>query len=143
MKFPITVNSVEWDDVTPIGAPLFGPKPGAWVSVRPVKDEKTYLGIMLGDYKEPKLRFDSKTGALAVAQSFLGNPAMWVFDLNRVVMGYESWWGEVKDENDLRKISDADIDNIWYVKAIRSLNPDMNVKTEDAVVQVTPKDEPE
>jgi len=51
----------------------------------------------------------------------MGNPAMWVPDLNRVVMGWESWWGEIKSEEDLRQISDADIENVWYVKAIKAL----------------------
>jgi hypothetical protein len=124
MEFPITVKSVEWDE--DIGNPvsparLFGAKPGAWVSVRPVGDDKTYLGVMVGDYCTPSLKFNRETGVLTVTKSLLGNPAMWVPDLARVVMGRESWWGEIKSADNLRRITDADIENVWYVRALKAL----------------------
>lgn len=126
MEFPISVKSIEWQgyDEAPITPErFFGGAAGAWVAVRWVKDDsdKTYLGVLLGDYKSPSLSYNRETGALTVSKRGIGNPAIWVPDLKRVVMGYESWWGEIKSPDDLRKISDADIQNVWYVKALKEL----------------------
>lgn len=123
MDLPITVKSIKWDGTQDPITPdrLFGAEAGAWVAVRPVGDEKTYLGVMLGDYAPPTLRFDRETGELTVGRS-IGNPAMWVPDLNRVVMGWGSWWSEIKSADDLRQITDADIENVWYVKALKAIS---------------------
>ncbi len=96
---------------------------GIFVSVRPVEDQyekKTYLGFLLGDLKVPSLSYDAKNSTLIVGAGS-GNPAIWVFDLNKIIMGYASWWGPIKSEDDLRKITDHDIENLWYVKALKSL----------------------
>ena len=123
IEFPITVTAIEWDDASDPIMPdrIFGTKPGAWVSVRPVNDEKTYLGIMLGDYAPTAVSFNKKTGVLKITKSF-GNPAMWVPDLNRVIMGWGSWWGEINTADDLRQITDQDIQNVWYVRALKELS---------------------
>ncbi len=127
MEVPVTVTSIEWDgDADPITPDrLFGGKAGSWVSVRPVGDNKTYLGILLGDYKPPAVSFDPKTGILTVGKS-IGNPAMWVPDLCRVIMGWGSWWGVLSSPTDLHQITDADIQNIWYVKALKELEESAN-----------------
>jgi hypothetical protein len=124
IQFPITVKSIKWDeDAGPISPDrFFGAKAGAWVAVRPVNDEKTYLGVMLGDYRPPSIAYRPETGALIVRKQTFGNPAMWVPDLNRVVMGWESWWGEFRTPDDLRQITNADIENVWYVKALKTLS---------------------
>jgi len=123
MKFPITVQSIEFADInTPISPNrLLGGEAGAWVAVRPIGDEKTYLGVLLGDYHPPLVNFNKEIGALIVGKGF-GNPAIWVPDLKRVVMGWGSWWGEIKTPDDLRKITDADIENAWYVRALKELS---------------------
>ena len=54
--------------------------------------------------------------------SFRNNPAIFVFELNKIIYGIESWWGIIETENDLKDISDQDINNIWYVKALNSLS---------------------
>lgn len=93
---------------------------GNFVSVRPVGDEKTYLGILLGDMEAfASTQYSAKSETLFVMHST--NPAIWVPDLNRVVRGYESWWSPIKSEEHLREITNDDIDNIWYVKALKSL----------------------
>jgi hypothetical protein len=122
IEYPITVNKIEFIDSSDPIRPdrIYGAKPGSWVSVRPVGNDKTYLGIMLGDYEPPMASFHPETGVLTIAKS-IGNPAMWVPDLGRVIMGWGSWWGEIKSPNDLHQISDADIQNVWYVKAIKDL----------------------
>ena len=43
-------------------------------------------------------------------------------DLKRLVMGYESWWGIIESEEQLRQITNFDIENIWYVKALKALS---------------------
>lgn len=103
---------------------LFGGKQGDYVSVRPVSDNpenKTFLGLLLGDIatsigasylvKEQRL-FLSPAGH---------NPAIWVPDLNRIVYGYESWWGTIDTAEQLRQITDDDINNVWYVQALKQL----------------------
>jgi hypothetical protein len=124
LEFPITVKSIEWDeDAGPISPDrIFGAKAGAWVAVRPVGEEKTYLGVMLGDYRPPSLAFNHETGEIRVTKRVFGNPAMWVPDLDRVVMGWGSWWGEIRTPDDLRQITNADIENVWYVKALKALS---------------------
>jgi hypothetical protein len=108
---------------------MFGAEAGEFVSVRPVGDEKTYLGIMLGDYAPPAVGFriakedaeKENPEATVVISKGMGNPAMWVPDLKRVVMGWGSWWGPIRREEDLHQITDVDIQNVWYVKALKAL----------------------
>jgi hypothetical protein len=98
-------------DMTPVGT---------FVSVRPCDDKKSYLGIYLGDLQvTPMVAHSPKSETLFVNCST--NPAMWVPDLMKVVWGQGSWWGPVESEEHLRKITDADINNVWYVKALKAL----------------------
>jgi hypothetical protein len=99
---------------------------GSWVAIRPVSDnveKKTYLGVYLGSLpvKDAVTSYHMKTQEL----SFMvrDNPAIFVPDLNRVVYGYESWWGRLKEPGDLKQITDQDIQNVWYVKALQALTP--------------------
>ncbi|MGI0120310.1 hypothetical protein [Zooshikella sp. RANM57] len=96
-------------------------KQGDYVAVKPCSDEKTYLGVMLGDLCEPVLGYNTSIETLYLKRG-MGNPAMWVFDLNKVVMGYESWWNKIEKPEDLKQITDTDIDNVWYVKALKDLS---------------------
>ena len=63
---------------------------------------------------------NSNTNELNVSYDL--NPAIFVFDLNEIIFGCQSWWGIIKNEQELKDISDIDIDNIWYVKVLKSLN---------------------
>jgi len=94
---------------------------GTLVAVRPVNSEKTYLGVYLGniplglshayDPKKKEMNLYIKT-----------NPAICIPDLGcRVVMGASSWWRELKNEDELKQITDADIQNVWYVKALTQI----------------------
>jgi hypothetical protein len=113
---PITVKSVQVRKSSTNGLH----ETGSYVAIRPVKDEKTYVGILLGDMlTAPDVRHSKKSGTLFV--DFVSNPAIWVPDLGRVVWGYESWWGTIASEKDLKRITDQDIENVWYVKALKSL----------------------
>jgi hypothetical protein len=42
-------------------------------------------------------------------------------EVNEVVWGCGSWWGKIKSEDDLKTITDEDINNVWYVKALNQL----------------------
>lgn len=106
---------------------------GKFVSIRPCGEEyqgKTFLGIYLGDLpvghhvthnpetKELSIRFDC-------------NPAIFVFDLKKIVYGLESWWGIIKSEADLKQITDRDIDNVWYMKAMKQLSKGEGERNEE------------
>lgn len=114
--FPIEVSSIEVTNSH--GRNL--ERIGKWVSVRPCDGDKTYLGVYLGDLNlSPQLSWHSRTKVLSVHPH--KNPAIYVPDLKRVVWGMESWWGVIDKPEDLKKITDADIQNVWYVKALIEL----------------------
>lgn len=128
MATPIHVKltSIEIENfhqtVKPSG--IFGDtKPGTMVAVRPCGEEykgKTFLGMYL---------CSAPTGVVGVQQGDkivltmidYTNPAIYVPELDRIVWGYESWWGKIESEEKLREITDADIQNVWYVRALKQL----------------------
>lgn len=92
-----------------------------WVAIRPVDESKTYLGILLGDIAtEAGVSLHVATGILSIHVGH-PNPAILVPDLGRVIFGMESWWGILEKPEDLKQISDQDISNIWYVRALKAL----------------------
>lgn len=120
--FPWIVTGIEWDKREALRPAVFS-RGITWVSVRPCDEEckgKTYLGWLLGEIalsQSVRLRGD---GTLEVSMS-MHNPAIFVPDLERVVYGAGSWWAAIKTADDLRRISDADVENVWYVRALRAL----------------------
>lgn len=95
-----------------------------WVSVRPVQEQyggKTYLGILLGELPLSLTASLDRTSGVMTLEPTQFNPAIYVPDLHRVICGIESWWGAIKTPADLRKISDDDINNAWYVRALAEL----------------------
>ena len=96
---------------------------GKFVAVRPCGEgkEKTHLGVCIGRIAMfPVVTYDRAATVLHVG--FGGyNPAIWVPDLGRLVLGAESWWSVLKKPEDLRQIADADIEGVWYVKVLRAL----------------------
>ncbi len=117
----IEVTSVVAEDLKLPLPTVTRAKIGALVQVRPVQDEKTYLGFYVGDLPTGlTMRLNDATGVLSVGYG-RGNPAILVPSLGRLVFGFESWWGAIKDESDLEQISDEDIQNIPYVSLLREL----------------------
>lgn len=113
---PREVQSVRFMNVP------FEKNPGKkYVAVRPVDSQKTYLGIYLGNapimlsgvYNIPakEIRVAART-----------NPQIFIPELMKVVFGYESWWAQIEDEKQLRQITDHDIQNVWYVKALEEMS---------------------
>jgi hypothetical protein len=121
--FPIEVTGIAWSESPMLRPPLLGRRT-TWVAVRPCEGDgkRTYLGFLLGDMAlGTSVRFDRESGVLSVSPA-MHNPAIWVPDLGRIVMGCGSWWGPVKGPEDLRKITDADINDVWYVRALKDLS---------------------
>lgn len=98
---------------------LLGEKQGTLCAVRPVGDEKTHVGFLLGDLGV-NLHFGYLAGDQVVVFSYDYNPALFVPELGRVIMGYECWWSSIKSEDQLREITNEDIENQWYVKVLRA-----------------------
>jgi len=116
IKFPIEVSGIKsfrktFKATVPVGS---------WVSIRPAADPKTYLGIHLGDLLIG-VDYFYHTEKKSIEIFSNNNPAIYVPDLKRVVWGCESWWGIIKNPEGLKAITDADIQNIWYVKAFNEL----------------------
>jgi hypothetical protein len=97
---------------------------GKFVSILPCGKEyegKTYLGLYLGELPvSNNISHNNKTKELSI--SFRNNPAIFVFNLNKIVYGMESWWRIIKNEEDLKQITDKDIESSWYVKALKELS---------------------
>lgn len=124
-QFPITVTSLDFKINMGFQKDLFfsSKDPGTWVAIRPCGDEygnKTYLGIFLGSIPLTAYVTMDKAGKMTFHTSMI-NPAIWVPDLKKVIMGCASFWGTIKSPEDMRKITDADIQNVWYVKALKDL----------------------
>lgn len=99
---------------------------GRFAKIKPCGDEyvgKTYLGLFLGELPiGHSISHNMETKELNV--SFSTNPAIFVFDLNKIVYGMESWWGIIESEEDLKEITNDDINDVWYVKALKELSND-------------------
>lgn len=93
---------------------------GQLVAIRPVGDDRTYLGIHMGMFAHELYCVHERADSELVVTNAV-NPAIFVPDLGRVVWGYESWWGTIDSEDQLRQITDEDIQNVWYVKLLRGL----------------------
>lgn len=102
-------------------------KTGDLVKIRPIGDwaeGKTYLGFYLGDAATSAgLKMEDD-----VIKCYIGarNPAIFIPEVKKIVYGYESWWGRIKSTDEVKEITDDDIDNIWYVKALKALKGDDN-----------------
>lgn len=97
---------------------------GSLVKIRPCGEEyenKTYLGVFLGDLPtSPYITLNPETEVLSV--DCATNPAIYVFELKKIIFGYESWWSVIENEDELKNITDEDINNVWYVKLMRLVN---------------------
>jgi len=114
-KFPMEVSKIS------IRGNSSRREAGTLVRVRPLSDQKTYLGIHLGDlYREVMLARGSKSKELMV--TIRANPAIWVPDLEKVIWGDSSWWAKIETKEDAEKIiTEEMIQNAWYVKALKRL----------------------
>ena len=120
IEYPITVSKIEQKN------PEYNTssRTGSLVKIRPCGEEydnKTYLGVLLGDLPTNHIiRHNSESKVLTVDN--MTNPAIYVFELKKVIFGYESWWGVIENEDELKNITDEDIDNVWYVQLLKAMN---------------------
>lgn len=138
VTFPLTVNVIEFADYQAYREHLlFGGRCGDYVAVRPCAPEfegKTFLGILVGEIPlAPIANFDIKTRALKI--SLVGhNPLIFIPERKTTVLGCASFWRRIQTPEQLREISDADISNLWYVKALKELTEQNNTATDGTAV---------
>lgn len=122
IEYPIEVNGIHFEEEDTL-RPSFGRKGTKWVAVRSCNKKhgnKTYLGILLGDMALSVRVTLSPEGILQVEQAMY-NPAMYVPELHEVIFGCGSWWTPIDTPESLRQISNADIENVWYVRAMKDV----------------------
>ena len=109
-------------------------KCGTPVKVRSCKEghgDKTYFGILLGDIALSISHSIDDDGNVT-AKHTLYNPAIFIPELNDIVYGMESWWGEITSEEELNKmITDKTISNVWYVKMLTSISKPADTENEE------------
>ncbi len=97
---------------------------GSFVSIRPCGEEyegRTYLGLYIGDLATSvSIKIAPELQAMQLEFS-RHNPAIWVFELNRIILGNASFWTPIDSPEQLRKITNDDINDCWYVKAARAM----------------------
>lgn len=122
IEYPIQVNSIKCDKMKQ----LMMEHAGSLVKIRPCNKEyggKTYLGLYLGNQPwSQTVSYNEESGELTVGMAT--NPAIYVFDLQRIIFGAESWWSIIENPEELKDITDDDINNQWYVKALKAMHKD-------------------
>jgi hypothetical protein len=127
IKNPATIGAVIFGKTEVIRKPFFGGETGDLVRVRPCGEKyenKTYLGILIGDVAQsPTVGILQDNEEVKTLKVDLGqhNPAILIPDLKEIVFGCASWWGKITKEEHLKSITDADIENVWYVKALKQI----------------------
>ena len=114
INYPIEVTGVNW------GNPCILPKNRKCqlVAIRQACNDKTYVGIHVGDFPLGiEASYHPDSGVLSLLNACY-NPAVVIPDLGKVVMGYEAWWRRIRSEEQLKEITDGDIQNTWYVELL-------------------------
>ena len=124
IEFPTEISGVTGSIARPRAGAMTDVKMGAFVKVRPCAekyDDKTFLGIYIGDIPVELIYEVEKENKMLHVRTY-GNCAFFVFELSTIIFGCESWWSEVKDMEDIdRLVTDADIDNTWYVQVLKAM----------------------
>ncbi|MBQ3300888.1 MAG: hypothetical protein IJH04_01825 [Eggerthellaceae bacterium] len=120
LEFPLEIADIKKKETLYDGRNCSG-KCGQLVAVRPCDKAcggKTYLGFFVGDLPTNiHVTYNSDSKVLTVNGS-MSNPCILIPELGRLVWGYESWWHKIESADELKQITDDDIDNVWYVKAL-------------------------
>lgn len=115
LEFPLTVQGIELRGCLPPMREV-----GKLVRVRLCDDDKTYLGVYLGELARAPMAY-TRSDSQNLIVSLYQNPALFVPALSRIVWGDESWWSIIDSEDDLRNISNDDIASQWYVRLAKAL----------------------
>lgn len=93
---------------------------GGLVKIRPCGKEygdKTYLGFLIGDVAlGSSIKIEDEK---IVCERSGYNPGIYVPELDKVIYGCESWWSKIKSEEELKEITNENIENTWYVKLLQ------------------------
>lgn len=129
IEYPLTIHGIENSPITINGR---GASCGELCEVTLAGKEtgqKSFLGIYLGDLPiQIHTSFSPETGILK--NSAMTNPAIYVFELKRIVYGYECWWRTIESVDDFKGISNEDIENTWYVRLLRDMQKNEKHSTE-------------
>jgi len=121
IEYPLTIQGIEGSFSEDCTHHLHGC--GQLVKINPCGEEygkKTFLGIMLGDLPiSTTVSFHHDDQKLHIGA--MTNPAIFVPELKKIIYGCESWWGEIESPDDLKDITNEDIQNTWYVKLLKSM----------------------
>lgn len=119
IEYPIEVSKINNDNNITSYA---NERIGKLAKIRPTAEEynnKTYLGVYLGELpNQNHISYCKETKELNIGLTT--NPAIFVFELNKIIYGYESWWSIIENEETLKNITDEDINNVWYIKLLNN-----------------------
>ncbi|PLS19103.1 hypothetical protein CVD28_01465 [Bacillus sp. M6-12] len=123
IEYPLTIEGIDKPKNKGI-EPYFGKEIGTLVKIRPCTEKygnKTYLGLLLGDVDLGlMISHNESTNRMEIYRHF--NPAIFVPELKEIIYGCESWWGVIENEEQLKEITNQDIDNVWYVQLLKDMN---------------------
>lgn len=123
IEYPLEISGIDYPDGRGIRDSYRG-RTGHLVAVRPCNEEyenKTFVGFYLGDADVGiHVSHHRTTKKLSITRHY--NPAMFVPELGKIIYGMGSWWKFIDTEAELRQISDKDIENVWFVKALKLLS---------------------
>lgn len=119
IEYPIQVNAIETEKLE--GMMMY--VSGSLVRIKPCAEEykgKTYLGLYLGHLPlKNTISYDEEKQVLKVGA--VHNPAIYVFSLKKIIFGAESWWCKINSPEDMKEISEEEINNTWYVKLLKTM----------------------
>lgn len=111
------LKDFSWDEELPLQKT--GRRVGSLVRVSPCAEKfegKTFIGYYVGDVATSvSVGVDEDKISINYSRR---NPAILIPEVGEIVYGMESWWGEIKSEEDLK---DIDPESVWYVKALKEL----------------------
>lgn len=118
IQYPIEVTQIDREERINLGESNIG----RLVRIKLCgNNEKTHLGLFLGDLPiDVTIKHNSASGKLKIG--FIENPAIFVFDLNKIAYGVESFWEFIDSAEELKEIDQETIDNQWYIKLWRDYN---------------------
>ena len=106
----------------PEGLPIHPYGSPCLVRVKPCAEEyggKTFIGFLVG-HAAIGSRITIKDDSLVCDWAYF-NPMIYIPENGCVVFGYESWWGKIDSVDDLKEITNEEIDSVWYVNLAKSV----------------------
>lgn len=135
---PWQIDHLFIEDVELVRKPEFA-ECGQYVAINPLKSRKTYLGVLIGELAGPAVTYDRETKALSLTSGY-GTTAIWVPELNKVVMGYESQSEKIKNPEEITKFVSAE-GTFWYEHALKQLKEKQLKNQNDRWMQEPPTEQ--